>query len=276
MTRARGFRLLRSVALAGVLLAGSTLAAAAAESPEADGLVPVPPDSGPGWVAYERGIELAAGGEKAGALAALEESIRLEPANMRYSNEYRMVAGRLGEHDRAIKFFEGMAGEPNPPIEAYYNLGFAYIDKIPLLGEMGRGFQSKKSLKQFEKALAREPESWVATFGTAMNYLHWPAFFGKQKLAIEGFRKCLALQAGKAPRPYFVLPYLRLGDAYVRNDQVEEAQKVWEEGLALFPGHPELAERLSQGPKIKDYINGLLGLHTIKTIDTNLAILWKK
>jgi len=242
---------------------------------DTDPLVPPAPPSGPGRAAYDQGVALAAKGQKVEALASFEDAVRREPQNLRYSNAYRMAATKFGEHDRSIKLFEELAAGATPPVEAYYNLGFAYIDKIPLLGEMGRGLQSKRSLKQFEKALAREPQSWIAEFGVGMNYLHWPTFFRRAPLAIDAFEKCLAMQEGKPVRPYFVLTYIRLGDAYARNDQVGLALETWDKGLTLFPNHPELTARRSQGQRAKDYVNNLIGLHSIKTIDTDLEILWK-
>jgi tetratricopeptide (TPR) repeat protein len=231
------------------------------------------------------------------AYAKLEDFLEKQPDNIIVGNYYRTIIRERHYQDRAIRFFKEIIGpeeseqeEPKdkkneplveintPPVKngTRYNLAFAFIDKIPLVGPMGAGFLSKKSIAQFREVLNQYPDDWIANYGIGMNYLHWPDYFEKNEDSISYFRKCIALQSKMEPKPSHLLPYIRLGDALVKLNQIKEARIVWQEGLKYFPKHPDLETRLALNDK--KISKAVLDLYnpdnSIGEIDTNIEILW--
>jgi tetratricopeptide (TPR) repeat protein len=225
------------------------------------------------------------------AYAKLEEYLKKQPHSIIVGNYYRTIIRERNYQDRAIRFFKNIIGpeefeKDKPLVErkstrlvengTRYNLAFAFIDKIPLVGPMGAGFLSKKSIAQFRKVLNREPDNWIANYGVGMNYLHWPDYFEKNDDSISYFQKCIALQKNRERKPSHLLPYIRLGDALVKLNKVKDARAIWEEGLIYFPKHPDLETRLALNDK--KISKAILDLYnpdnSIGEIDTNIEILW--
>ena len=224
------------------------------------------------------GIALPLPERKQEALAHLEKAIALEPGSVKYGNEYRKVCVRVKEYERSITFLEAQV-EAHPDVQALHlNLALAYVDKMPVptLGIVGQGILSNRSIGELNKVLQKEAGSWAAMYGRAMNHLHWPKVLRHAPQAIEDFRACLWLQAGVPPeklRPHHLLPYLGLGDAYVKNDQLTEARSVWKEAQKLFPKDVRLAHRLAVGDEdLRQFVDEERGL--ARPIDTDLSFLW--
>lgn len=216
------------------------------------------------------------GGHEQDALARLEAAMKKHPGSLQLGNLYRRYTRQLNMEERSISFFRNLASGSAVPDEAYFNLAFAYIDKIPRVGPMGAGFLSKRSIASFKSVLDREPDNWVANYGIGMNYLHWPEYFKKTEEVTTYFKRCLALQEKAKPRPYHLLTYLRLGDAYAKRGDVEEARQIWTAGLHRFPDHKDLLDRLAIEPaKLKDAIQQHYNPNSsIGAIDTDVSILW--
>jgi tetratricopeptide (TPR) repeat protein len=216
-------------------------------------------------------------GEHEQALDVLETRITDNPASLELGNVYRAAAVSVKLHDRPIKFFVGLNEKlPAPPDGLHYNLAFAYIDKIPVVGPMGAGFLSKRAIKEFQTVLDHDPDNWIANYGIGMNYLHWPEYFEKNDDSMHYFENCLEIQARTPKRPYFILTFIRLGDAYAKVGQVQKAREAWQAGLKEFPGFSDLTTRLALSDSdtvelIKDMYNPN---NSIGEIDTDISILW--
>jgi tetratricopeptide (TPR) repeat protein len=210
------------------------------------------------------------------AYAKLEDFLEKQPDSIIVGNYYRAIIRERNYQDRAIRFFKEKTDANQVGNGTRYNLAFAFIDKIPLVGPMGAGFLSKKSIAQFREVLNREPDNWIANYGIGMNYLHWPDYFEKNEDSISYFRKCIALQSQMEQKPSHLLPYIRLGDALVKLNQINEARVVWQDGLKYFPKHPDLETRLALNDK--EISKVILELYnpdnSIGEIDTNIEILW--
>ena len=219
-----------------------------------------------------------AAGDAEGAFTTLEEALRRDEKNLIIANFYRAQIVAHDKEDRSISFFKKLAEDATAPNEVYYDLAFAYIDKIPRVGPMGAGFLSKRSIAQFKSVQERLPDDWIANYGIGMNYLHWPDYFKKTEGALGYFEKCLQLQQGKRPEPKFLLTYLRMGDALVRNGDLDRAYEVWKGGALLFPKHPDLQDRLNTPKdKIAQVIRDLYNPNnSIGAINTDISILWAK
>lgn len=217
-------------------------------------------------------------GEAEAGFALLEERMQQESSNLELGNFYRKHIVRLNQEDRAISFFKKLTQAGDAPAQAYYNFAFAYIDKIPRVGPMGAGFLSKRSIAQFKIVQDRDPDDWIASYGIGMNYLHWPDYFKKTEGALGYFDKCMQIQQGKPVKPQYLLTYLRMGDALVRGGDVARAYETWRAGAKLFPGHPDLLERLNTPrERIESAIRELYNPNnSIGAIDTDISILWAK
>jgi tetratricopeptide (TPR) repeat protein len=217
-------------------------------------------------------------GDVDAAFNTLEEAMRRDQKSLAIANFYRAQIVAHVKEDRSISFFKKLAENPQVPDEVYYNLAFAYIDKIPRVGPMGAGFLSKRSIAQFKIVFEKRPEDWVANYGIGMNYLHWPDYFKKTEGALGYFEKCMQLQQGKRLEPKYLLTYLRMGDALVRSGEIDRAYAVWGQGNALFPRHPDLRARLdTPHEKIAQAIRDLYNPNnSIGAINTDISILWAK
>jgi len=217
-------------------------------------------------------------GDADGAFNTLEEAMRRDQKSLAIGNFYRAQIVAHVKEDRSISFFKKLAESPQAPDEVYYNLAFAYIDKIPRVGPMGAGFLSKRSITQFKAVFEKRPDDWIANYGIGMNYLHWPDYFKKTEGALGYFEKCMQLQQGKRVEPRYLLTYLRMGDALVRSGEIDRAYEVWEQGNALFPKHPDLRARLeTPHEKIAQAIRDLYNPNnSIGAINTDISILWAR
>jgi tetratricopeptide (TPR) repeat protein len=229
--------------------------------------------------AMQNASALLKDGKREDALDALENRLRENPGSMELGNFYRASAVSVKLQDRPIRFLVGLEGSlPEPPDGLRYNMAFAYIDKIPVVGPMGAGFLSKRAIKQFQLVLDKEPEDWIANYGIGMNYLHWPEYFEKNDDSMRYFEKCIELQKNQSKRPYFVLTFIRLGDAYAKVGQVAKAREAWRAGLEVFPDFSDLTSRLALSDAetasiIKEMYNPN---NSIGEINTDVGILWAK
>jgi tetratricopeptide (TPR) repeat protein len=212
------------------------------------------------------------------ALGHFERAIDLDFKNLKYGNEYRRACVRAGEYQRAIDFLEKKVTAHADVAALHLNLAMAYVDKMPTagLGIVGQGLLSNRSIRELDLVLEREPGSWAAMYGRAMNHLHWPKVLMHASRAIEDFQACLKLQSGIPSgklRPHHLLPYLGLADACVKNGQIDETRKTLLEAQKLFPGDPRVAKRLALGDDaLKKFVEDERGL--ARPIDTDLAFVW--
>lgn len=225
-------------------------------------------------------------GERNQGMDTIEAYLRRHPSDIVAGNAYRRMAVSLSLHDRPIRFFNELLAATTPRIDdglragvppgLRYNLAFAYIDKIPVVGPMGAGFLSKRSIRQFRIALLEDRDDWIANYGVGMNYLHWPDYFEKNDSSIVYFERCIELQDKENPRPLDILPYIRLGDAYAKAGFVDGAFEIWRAGREIFGDHGDLAERLAVEPsRIKGVVTDAYNPNnSIGEINTDISILW--
>jgi len=215
-------------------------------------------------------------GETDQALKFLESAMIADPERLELSNMYRAESVKLKRHEASINFFKSRTELKGASNQMYYNLAFAYIDKIPTVGPMGSGFLSKRAIAQFQAVLDKEPEDWIATYGIGMNYLHWPDYFKKNDSASKYLEDSLGLQRKGDFRPYYILTYIRLGDAYAKTGEIDKAYEIWKEGLEYFPTHKDLKDRIAT-PKSR-IAKAMVELYnpnnSIGEINTDISVLW--
>ena len=225
-------------------------------------------------------------GDRNAGFNAVEAYLSKNPGDIVAGNDYRKMAVHAQLPDRPIRFFLELLGRFDPNLEddihppaprgLRYNLAFAYIDKIPVVGPMGAGFLSKRSIAQFQVVLNEHPDDWIANYGVGMNYLHWPDYFEKNDSSVTYFETAIELQDRTAPRPLNMLPYIRLGDAYAKSNRIGDAARIWAEGIEVFGNYPDLTERTAIAPdKVKDVVTQAYNPNnSIGEINTDISIIW--
>lgn len=197
---------------------------------------------------------------------------------------YRALAVEQNRLDRAISFLESLVAAHPADVALRIELGSAYVDKIPSCGGLAavicKGKLARRSLDQFDAALAVDPNSWVTLYSRGINHLHWPRALRHADDSAADLARAAELQerAAQGPRggrqPAWALrTYVALGDAHVKNGAPALARQAWERGLAAFPGSPELAERLAiHGDReLLSFVESRRSLE--RPIDTDLSFL---
>ena len=175
------------------------------------------------------------------------------PDDVALASKYRGQCVKLGEHERAIQFFEQLAREQSTVRNVRLQLSSAYVDNIPTRGGMAaivsKGTLARQGLDQLDMLIDADATWWPAVYARAMNHLHWPKALMHSSAAARDFRSCIALQTkGDQPpnaRSYYVRVYVGLGDALAKNGNFDAARTAWQEGAEIFPGNSELIERLA-------------------------------
>jgi len=212
-------------------------------------------------------------------LAEMEAGLR-KSLSYKHASSYRARCVDYNQHDRPIRFFsDRLAKEPKNQ-RARLELACAYVDKIPTCGGMAaivcKGTQARKSLDQLDAYLTTEPNSWIGYYTRGMNHLHWPRALMHSADAAKDFARCIELQEkGSAPatRPQHLRTHVGLGDAYVKNRQMDKARAAWQHGLKAFPDAKELKDRLAikdDAPLLR-FVEGQRSLE--KPIDTDLSFM---
>jgi hypothetical protein len=84
----------------------------------------------------------------------------------------------------------------------------------------------------------------------------------------------LQQRTGKSDlKPYYLLPYVALGDAYTKDRQMAKARQTWRQGLKLFPEAKRLKDRLAikDDTQLLKYVEGQCSLD--RPIDTDLSFM---
>lgn len=211
--------------------------------------------------------------EPSAALSAMETKLSAEPDNLRLGSEYRQLAIRSSEYDRAIAFLEQLVADHPDDANAHLNYGFAYVDKIPVAGSITQVILANSALGEFTKSIELQ-RSWIALYTRGNSYLYWPKIFGRAPLGIADLEAAMKLQKADSKKSYYVRSYLALGDGYWKTDNLAKAKQVWAEGLKEFPSSAALQARLAaEGDDLQAIIDDTYDI--TKRVDTSLVELWR-
>lgn len=214
-----------------------------------------------------------AAGDHAKALDLFEAALEDKPDDLRLGSQYRQAVIAVEAYERCIAFFEQLVAKHPKAPNAQLNLGYAYVDKIPSEGAITQVLLANTALTHFGAAIDME-DSWLGRFTRGNSYLYWPAIFGRTPLAIADLEKAIEL-AGKKKKSYHVRPWIGLGDAHWRLEDMAKARQVWTEAQKMFPDDPDLKARLSRSDaELKLYLEE--HFDPARRVDTDLSILWEK
>lgn len=226
-----------------------------------------------GEAAFRKAEAALRTGEAGTALDHFEEALRADPDNIRYGSEYRMAVIQAKEHDRCIAFFEKLAADSPDASNVHLNLGFAYVDKIPVAGSIAQVLLANSALESFTRSIERRP-SWIGYYTRGNSYLFWPRVFNRAPLGVADLRAALEIQEKGPKKPYHVRTYISLGDGYLKMGDLDSAREAWGKGLREFPDNTPLRDRMaSRGEALKSLVD--LGYDPNIRVDTNLSDLWR-
>lgn len=205
------------------------------------------------------------------AVTTLEEdeaALEKAPNDLFRGAAYRQRLIPDKAYDRGIAFFEKLVAAHPEAANAWLNLGYAYVDKIPDAGAITAVILANTALGHFGKALELE-ETWLARYTRGNSYLYWPPIFGRIELGVADLRRALELAEKLPSRPYHAHAWVALGDAEWRLARPEEARKIWLEGRERYPGDVFLEARLArQGPELDLFLEDFFAVTT--RVDTSL------
>ncbi len=152
---------------------------------------------------------------------------------------------KAGLLDQVVKAMEDRAErEPNNP-NLRVDLGNAYLQELFAGNLMKRGYWGTKADEAFDAALKLDPQHWEARFTKAVSLSNWPAFTGKQGLAISEFETLISQQNAGPKKPEHSKTYLYLGNMYQASGSMAKAVEAWQKGADLFPEDAALKQQLA-------------------------------
>lgn len=243
-----------------ILLLSISIASVAAASPGAQ-------------ARYEQAVKALAAQDMPRALSSFEDAVRQDPDNLQFAAEYRQAVIKADEYDRALAFFEDVAGDSNSSPNLLLNYGFCYVDKIPTEGAVTQVIRANQALEKFTAALEIE-ESWLGLYTRGNSYLYWPTIFGRAPLGVADLTRAIEVAKGLDPKPYHARAWAALGDGYWRLENLEKSREIWREGLKLFPSSKLLQQRLSKDDAALDaYLQETFAVGN--RVNTDLREIWE-
>jgi tetratricopeptide (TPR) repeat protein len=226
---------------------------------------------------HKKGVAALSARDWQTAVDTLEAATAAAPNDIIIGTDYRQAvigaataAAGIEPYNRCIAFFEKLVTDHPQAANAYLNLGFANVDKIPVEGAITQVLLANKALIHFGKALELE-ETWLGYYSRGHAYLFWPPIFGRVALGIADLEKAVEISRKKGDRQSFYgRAWAALGDGYWRQDDVVKAREIWKQGLAVYPQDPELKARDSRTDRAE--LDTFLNAHydTTARVATNL------
>jgi protein O-GlcNAc transferase len=181
---------------------------------------------------YNLGVVLEAVGDRSQAIRAYQEAIKLDPQNIQAYNNLGNILAQAGEIEQAESVYRQAIATNPEHFGGYLNLG-----NILMLRQ-----QIDEAIAAYETALRLQPRypDILNNLGLAFeakndkaqasSYLGY-AFYrqNKHEIAISYFQKFLEIQTGD--RDF----YIALADCYQLTNEYDEALKVYEDSISLYP-----------------------------------------
>jgi|GEM_PF-3090089 len=183
----------------------------------------------PAGVYHELGDAFNGSKKLESAITAYQTALESNPVNPDIIlNKLGDVCLKAKRFERAVTAYEELIKiKPQQGAGVFINLGEA-LKQLDKKEEAGVAYQ---------KAVEREPENIIARGKLA----HWFLIADNVSRAIEEYEQALNLKGNK---PAWI--YHQLGDAYLKNGQSDEAEKICQTGIKINPNNQALYHKLAQ------------------------------
>lgn len=218
------------------------------------------------FVAPARPASAAAG---SALLDSLERDAVGSPESLKAAADYRQQAIAERAYDRAIAVFERLSKRPGAGANAFLNLAFAYVDKVPVSGSIRQALLGRDAIRALTRAIEIAPSDLAFFVRGLVNLYYDRAIFHRTDKGVADLEEARRIASLKPTVTYMPRILQTLGDGYFRLDQREKARQTWREGLSLDPGNAPIRARLDAG---EEQLRGIIGhaLDADVRVDTSL------
>jgi len=188
-----------------------------------------------------------AGEEYKKEYGSIERRLEYNPDDLEAGNRLREICREQKIVLKCIDTFNELTDKHPNNKSLRYHAALAYVDEVPGHTLFKQGWYSTRSMNHMSEVLKNEPSDWGAFYIRGLNGIFWPNSFRRLPGAIRDLSKCIELSE-QLPvglkKPYHVFAYIALGDAHVKNGDIESALPVYKSGLEIQPSE-RLKKRLS-------------------------------
>lgn len=202
-------------------------------------------------------------------LEALERDVIGAPDSLKAAADYRQQVIAERAYDRAISLFERLTKRPNAGANAFVNLAFAYVDKVPVSGSIRQALLGRDAIRALTRAIELGPSDLAFYVRGLVNLYYDRAMFHRTDKGVADLEEARRMATLRPNVTYMPRILQTLGDGYFRLDQRQKARQAWREGLALDPGNEPIRVRLDASD---DQLRGIIGhaLDADVRVDTSL------
>jgi hypothetical protein len=201
-------------------------------------------------------------------LADLEGAVAADPENLKLAADYRQAAIAAKAFDRSIDFLGKLAGRKGSGPNVQISLALAYVDKVPISGDIRRLYLGRDAMGALTKAIERRPTVLAYYMRGVINLFYNRFIFNRVNRGIADLEKALTIVAHDTPELLVRRVYISLGDGHAKQGNTVKAREVWTAGLAKFPADTELVKRLAPGADVDDIVT--TALYAGRRVDTTL------
>ena len=155
-----------------------------------------------------------------------------------------------------------------------YHAALAYVDEVPGHSLFKQGWYSTRSMDHMSAVLENDPGDWSAFYIRGLNGIFWPLSFKRLPGAIRDLKKCIEISDSLPDglkKSYHVFAYIALGDAYVKNGELDLALQIYKQGNEIQKSE-KLEKRLSfDNQKLTQYVKEIRDRN--KPVDTDISFL---
>jgi len=181
----------------------------------------------------------------ASVLDALERDVVGAPESLKAAADYRQQIIAERAYDRAITLFERLSKRPGAGPNAFVNLAFAYVDKVPVSGSIRQALLGRDAIRALTRAIEIAPSDLAFFVRGLVNLYYDRAIFHRTDKGVADLEEARRIASQKPEVTYMPRILQTLGDGYFKLDQRDKARQTWRDGLTLEPANEPIRVRLA-------------------------------
>ena len=205
---------------------------------------------------------------------SIERRLNYNPDDIVAGNRLREICREQNIISTCIDSLNNLVDKHPKNKNARYQAALAYVDEVPGHSLFKQGWYSTRSMDHMSALLENDPVDWSAFYIRGLNGIFWPLSFRRLPGAIKDLKKCIEISSALPEglqKSYHVYAYIALGDAYVKNGEIEEAIKIYRRGNEI-ENSKKLEKRLSLNTEeLAEFVNNIRDRD--KPVDTDISFL---